>query len=404
MVKFIHAADLHMDRSFEGLVGIDGKVQKKLLRANLTVLENIVEQAIKHQVDFVLLVGDSFHQNRPSLKIQKHFSEQIKRLGEHNISVFLTFGNHDFYQKERYWFEFPENLSLFTSETVETLQMTTDAGETIALSGFSYTKQWITEEKVPEFPQRFAVDYHIGLYHGEIGSTHGNYAPFQAKQMEAKGYDYWALGHIHVPTKLNEKGTILYPGAPQGHTKKEESATSIVLVELQGASCRTTPIKVAEVYWKRQQISLREVKQTTDVLKKIQQELVEPNKMTLVEFEIIDYEHLDQEVLDRIHSGELLDYLKEETNRKFSNLVIWRISTLERDNKVKISLSASTLMFEQLFENYQTKEDFQHILQEAYTNQEAIKVLDLLPDFQESTIEKAQEIIRQDFLFEGGTE
>lgn len=143
------------------------------------------------------------------------------------------------------------------------------------------------------------------------------------------------------------------------------------------------------------------MKQTTDVLKKIQQELVEPNKMTLIEFEIIDYEHLDQEVLDRIYSGELLDYLKEETNRKFSNLVIWRISTLERDNKVKIPLSASTLMFEQLFENYQTKEDFQHILQEAYTNQEAIKVLDLLPDFQESTIQKAQEIIRQDFLFEG---
>ncbi|MBO0462425.1 MULTISPECIES: metallophosphoesterase [unclassified Enterococcus] len=404
MVKFIHAADLHMDRSFEGLVGIDEKVQKKLLRANLTVLENIVEQAIQHQVDFVLLVGDSFHQHRPSLKIQKHFSEQIKRLAEQNIPVFLTFGNHDFYQKERYWFEFPENLSLFTSESVETQQMTTNAGETVALSGFSYTKQWITEEKVQEFPARFSVDYHIGLYHGEIGTIQGNYAPFQPTQMEAKGYDYWALGHIHVPTKLNEKGTILYPGAPQGHTKKEESSTSVVLVELHGATCQTTPLKVAEVYWERKQLSLKEVRETTDVLKKIQQELIEPSTMTLVEIEFIDFEHLSQEILERIHSGELLDYLKEEMKRKFLNLVIWRISTLERENDAKISLSASSLMFDQLFENYQAREDFQHILQEAYTNQEAVKVLNLLPDFQESTLQKAQEIIRQDFLFEGDTE
>ncbi len=100
MVKFIHAADLHMDRSFEGLTTLDKTVQEKLLKTNLTVLSNIIEQAIINNVDFVLLAGDNFHQNRPSLKIQKHFSEQMKRLEKNHIPVFIIFGNHDTLFKE----------------------------------------------------------------------------------------------------------------------------------------------------------------------------------------------------------------------------------------------------------------------------------------------------------------
>ena len=69
------------------------------MKTNLTVLSNIIEQAIINNVDFVLLAGDNFHQNRPSLKIQKHFSEQMKRLEKNHIPVFIIFGNHDFYQK-----------------------------------------------------------------------------------------------------------------------------------------------------------------------------------------------------------------------------------------------------------------------------------------------------------------
>ena len=74
--------------SFEGLTTLDKTVQEKLLKTNLTVLSNIIEQAIINNVDFVLLAGDNFHQNRPSLKIQKHFSEQMKRL-EKTIYLYL---------------------------------------------------------------------------------------------------------------------------------------------------------------------------------------------------------------------------------------------------------------------------------------------------------------------------
>ncbi|WP_165005438.1 MULTISPECIES: DNA repair exonuclease [unclassified Enterococcus] len=406
MVKFIHAADLHMDRSFEGLTILDENIQERLLKANLTVLSNIVDQAVMNHVDFVLFAGDNFHQNRPSLKIQKHFSEQMYRLKQKNIQVYMIFGNHDFYQRERYWFDFPDNVHLFTSESVETKKFSISSGETLAISGFSYCHPWIREEKVSEFPNRAAVDYHIGLYHGEVGTQmQGNYAPFLPSRMQEKGYDYWALGHIHVPMAMNESKNIVYPGAPQGHTQKEKTATSVLLVELSANQSQLKPLEVAEVYWKSQEVSLQHAKSTKDILDIVQQQLpAEMSKFNLIELKIKDYEHLSMEVVERIQTGELLDYLSEEITQFSSNLFVWRISIMNSESKTRIPLTASTKLMDQLFENYQIPQDFHQILHEAFGHQEAAKLLNDLPDYQEQTLEKAKELLKQDFLFEEARE
>lgn len=405
MVKFIHAADLHMDRSFEGLVILDKQVQEKLVEANLKILSNIIEKAILNEVDFVLLVGDSFHQNRPSLKIQKHFFDQIERLNEKKIDVFMIFGNHDYYQKERYWFTFPENVHLFSSEEVETKEFITKKGEKVAISGFSYQHQWIQIDKVAEFPFREAVDYHIGMYHGEIGGEqNGNYAPFQPSSMQEKGYDYWALGHIHVPMSLNEKGTINYPGAPQGHTQKEQLAESILLVELIAGECHTQSLEVAEVYWKTKTISLRQAQTTQDVLKVIQAQLNEEEKtMTLLDVKVTDFDHLKQEVIERIQSGELLEYLTEKFTSHLSNLLIWRISIQSEELRNRIPLKVSPALITQIFESYQADEDFYQILNEMYSHSEAARLMNELPDYREHTLAKARELIEEDFVFEEET-
>lgn len=68
-----------------------------------------------------------------------------------------------------------------------------------------------------EFPLRnLEVDYHIGIYHGDVQDA--NFAPFSVSELKSKNYDYWALGHIHQPTQLSAE--MIYPGTPQGHTKK----------------------------------------------------------------------------------------------------------------------------------------------------------------------------------------
>ncbi len=53
-----------------------------------------------------------------------------------------------------------------------------------------------------------------------VGKRNKNYAPFTWKDLKATGYNYWALGHIHQPQIVSEQPLIVYPGTPQGHTKK----------------------------------------------------------------------------------------------------------------------------------------------------------------------------------------
>jgi DNA repair exonuclease SbcCD nuclease subunit len=71
MLRFIHCADLHFDRTFEGLHLITQV--KELPLANNQVLEKIVTLALDEQADFLVFAGDIFHQNRPSLKTQHQF-------------------------------------------------------------------------------------------------------------------------------------------------------------------------------------------------------------------------------------------------------------------------------------------------------------------------------------------
>ena len=90
-MKFLHAADLHLDRAFEGLTTVPEHFQKYLATANQKMLQNIVDTAITEAVDFILLAGDTFHQNRPTLKTQRYFFQEMARLDEANIPVFYEF-------------------------------------------------------------------------------------------------------------------------------------------------------------------------------------------------------------------------------------------------------------------------------------------------------------------------
>ena len=51
--RFIHAADLHVDSPFKGLSEAPPYVQKALLEATFDAVRNLVQAAIRDEVDFV---------------------------------------------------------------------------------------------------------------------------------------------------------------------------------------------------------------------------------------------------------------------------------------------------------------------------------------------------------------
>lgn len=389
-MRFIHVADLHFDRTFEGLseeIPVD--FLKKLNQANEKTLKNIVTTAIAQQVDFVIFAGDTFHQMNPSLKNQQLLMAQFQQLAHAEIPVYLIFGNHDYYEESRYWFSFPENVVLFETETVKSIVATTKNEEKYAISGFSYRHQYLKAEMVKHFPARnLEVDYHLGLYHGDINDA--NFAPFSLNELKSKNYDYWALGHIHQPTKLSDE--IIYPGTPQGHTKKERDLGNVLLVELAKNELTVTRIPVAALRWQKKTISLADCENNAAVVSYLTKQLtpLTENTAMLYEITLANTAHL-QNFTAMITNGQLQDLL----NQQWPDLVFVHTLKLE-EVKEKISLPASEALKTQLLQEFSHEEIFNEVLAELAGNKNTTRLL-ADPTFRQEVLAQVAEELNQQF-------
>src|SRR5262249_10508005 len=59
---------------------------------------------------------------------------------------------------------------------------------------------------------------------------HEPYAPCKLETLRAKGYDYWALGHVHAREVLSTEPWIVFAGNLQGRHIRETGAKGATLV------------------------------------------------------------------------------------------------------------------------------------------------------------------------------
>lgn len=399
MLRFIHGADLHFDRSFEGVKGLSESATKRLLTANQTMLTNIVAAAVTRQVDFVLLAGDTFHQARSSLKAQGALMAALRQLEEAQIPVYLCFGNHDYFDEKRYWFSFPENVHLFKSDQVTSFTGETASGEGYQVAGFSYLTPHLTGDLLERFPPRGAVDYMIGMYHGDPQGQ--EYAPFSVGRMKDLGYDYWALGHIHVPTLLSQQPPIVYPGTPQPHTRKETTGGYVTYVELTPGDCQLEQVPVAGVFWQQVTVPATGMQEQKQLLRALEEALAEldSEKETLVELKIVGGA-FDRQTMNALTNGELQQYLNEQRTSTAAVQIAALTVVAQEEETTKPSLDA-TLTTEHLAV-YQNQEVFQELVADLLDHPIAGLLLRQHPEYQEMVLQQAWSQLAADFTLEEG--
>ena len=57
-LRFIHAADLHLDSPFRGLAQTAPKLRDQLQSATIGALDRIVDHTIESKADFLVIAGD----------------------------------------------------------------------------------------------------------------------------------------------------------------------------------------------------------------------------------------------------------------------------------------------------------------------------------------------------------
>lgn len=250
-ISFIHAADLHLDSPFKGLTNTPEHIFQEIQESTFVALERLVSAAIQKQVDFVLIVGDLFDNEKQSLKAQIRLRRAFEELNDHHINVYVSYGNHDHLNGNKYPVTYPDNVFIFPTETVSQFTYEKEGKSIASIYGFSYENRAVIANKTKEYQiTDDKIPFHIAMLHGSVQSNtdHDMYAPFQIGELSEIPFDYWALGHIHQREVLKENPTIVYPGNTQGRNRKEigEKGCYHIVLSATGTAMSFIPLQALE--------------------------------------------------------------------------------------------------------------------------------------------------------------
>ena len=257
-IRFIHTADLHLDSPFKGLSGLPAEHLRTVRASTFSAFTNLIRHAVESKPDFLLIVGDVYDGEDRSLRAQLKFQEGMSELEAASIPVFICHGNHDHLGGRWTRFELPPNVHVLGGD-VQSVPLRID-GQDIVIHGFSYPERHVREPVIEHYPVVGGdlETIHIGMLHGSLAGdeTHAVYAPFTKEALLSKGYDYWALGHIHLRQRLHDAPPIVYPGNLQGRHRKESGMKGFYEVTLSKAGASSLEfIPASALVFDRLQVS-----------------------------------------------------------------------------------------------------------------------------------------------------
>ncbi|MBM7571672.1 metallophosphoesterase family protein [Aquibacillus albus] len=213
---FIHAADIHLDSPLKGLEKYEGAPVEEIRNATREALQNLVNLAIERNVSFLVIAGDLYDGDWKDYYTGLFFVNQMTRLQKEGIKVYLIRGNHDAQSLITKELKLPENVMEFSVNQPTT---TVDEELKVAVHGQGFVSRSVTDNLAKEYPHKLEGYLNIGILHTSATGREGheNYAPCSVEDLVTKGYDYWALGHIHLREVLHDQNpVILFPGNIQG--------------------------------------------------------------------------------------------------------------------------------------------------------------------------------------------
>jgi len=231
-VKFLHAADIHLDSALHGLERYEGAPVEEIRSATRRAFDNLIELAIDEEVAFVLLVGDLYDGDWKDYNTGLYFVERMGRLRDAGIRVFIVAGNHDAASQITKHLRLPENVILFSTKNPERVNLD---DLNVAVYGQGFATRAVTNDLSQAYPQGDPQLFNIGLLHTCLDGKPGHepYAPCTVDGLRSKGYQYWALGHVHHREEVSEDPWIVFPGNIQGRHIREVGPKGCTLVTVE---------------------------------------------------------------------------------------------------------------------------------------------------------------------------
>ncbi len=201
-MKFVHIADIHFDCPFTSISDRADLGQARRLEQR-QAFKKVIDFIEENKVDYLFISGDLYEQQyirKSTIDYINNLFKQIK-----NTKIFIAPGNHDPYITKSYYktYDWASNVKIFTS-SVEKVE-----NDDVNIYGYGFNNYEMNLNQLNDIKIEEKNKINILITHGTIiegNEISGIYNPISLNELNKKGFDYIALGHIH-------KRDNLYPGS-----------------------------------------------------------------------------------------------------------------------------------------------------------------------------------------------
>ena len=248
-MKFVHAADLHLDSPLSGLSKYEGAPVEQIRGATRRALESLVKLCLSERAELLVIAGDLYDGDWRDYSTGLFFHKQMAALRAGNVRVVWIRGNHDAASKLTAHLNLPENARELSYKKPDTAKLE-DIG--VAVHGQGFETRDVSTDLSSRYPEPLRGLFNLGLLHTALEGRpgHAPYAPCKLTALVDRGYDYFALGHVHTREVLSEAPWIVFPGNLQGRHARETGAKGATLVTVEGEQVRAVEHRALdEVRW-----------------------------------------------------------------------------------------------------------------------------------------------------------
>lgn len=260
-MKLVHLSDLHLGKRV---------YEYSMLDDQRYILQEILEIIDREKPDGVLLAGDIYDKQMPSIEAVRLFDFFLEQLVQRGQKVFIIGGNHDSIDRISFASPLLQKSGVYITRAydgkTEPIVLEDDYGScNLYLLPFVkpvQVAQLFPEEEIRDYTDAVEVairqmqmdyskrnvlvihQYVAGAFRCESEETSiGGLDDVSARVLE--GIDYVAMGHIHGPQKVG-KETVRYCGTPLKYSFSEvhhqKSVTIVELREKGEVEIRTIPL------------------------------------------------------------------------------------------------------------------------------------------------------------------
>ncbi|HCK79725.1 MAG TPA: DNA repair exonuclease [Actinobacteria bacterium] len=270
-VRIVHAADIHLDSSQDRLSRLNNaELEDELNATQRGAFDRLIKYCLDTAPDALVLAGDLYDGDWKDFSTGLYFVNSMRDLHDANIPVVIVQGNHDAESVITRTLQLPPNVHVMSTDRVESWEHP-DGG--VIFHGQGFATKAVRENLARDYPFSIPGLVNVGVLHTSVAgyAGHDTYAPCSVQDLTGRGYEYFALGHIHRRTELNGgRHAVWFSGNLQGRGIREtgpKGALDVVLTP--GGEAEVSFVELDVARWEALEVDVTGIDDFDEAMKSV---------------------------------------------------------------------------------------------------------------------------------------